>query len=142
MQNSPNSIGYVELSYAVANKIPFTNLVNKAGKTVTASADSLAAAMSDFPNFSDKMTNIIVDGAGANSWPISGYTYIILNTTSMKDCAKAQKLLEFLHWALTDAGAAKRAADLGYSVLPAAVQTQVVAKLGAVTCNGNAVLEK
>jgi phosphate transport system substrate-binding protein len=142
VQNSPNSIGYVELSYAVANKIPFADMINKAGKTVTASADSLAAAMADFPNFSDKLTNIIVDGTGENSWPISGYTYIILHTTGMKDCAKAQKLLEFLHWALTDAGAAKRAADLGYSVLPAAVQAQVVAKLGAVTCNGNAVLEK
>jgi phosphate transport system substrate-binding protein len=142
VQNTPNSIGYVELSYAVANKIPFANMINKAGKTVTASADSLASAMSDFPNFSDKLTNIIVDGAGENSWPISGYTYIILHTTGMKDCAKAQKLLEFLHWALTDTGAAKRAADLGYSVLPASVQAQVLAKLGAVTCNGNAVLEK
>jgi phosphate transport system substrate-binding protein len=142
VQNSPNSIGYVELSYAVANKIPFANMVNKVSKTVTASAGSLASAMSDFPNFSDKLTNIIVDGAGENSWPISGYTYIILHTTSLKECAKAQKLLEFLHWALTDPGAAKRAADLGYSVLPASVQTQVLVKLGEMTCNGNALLEK
>ena len=52
---------------------------------------------------------------------------------------KAQKLVEFLKWALTDAGAAKRAADLGYSVLPDAVRTQVLAKLSAVTCNGTPV---
>ena len=89
--------------------------------------------------FTDKLTNTIVDGPGANSWPIAGYTYIILHTTSMTDCTKAQKLVEFLKWALTDAGAAKRAADLGYSVLPDAVRTQVLAKLSAVTCNGTPV---
>jgi phosphate transport system substrate-binding protein len=140
VQNTPNSIGYVELSYAVANKITFSKMINKAGTTVTADADTLASAMADFPDFNDRLTNIIVDGAGANSWPISGYTYIVLHTTSMQDCLKAQKLLEFLHWSLTDAGAAKRAADLGYSVLPANVQTTVLAKLSAVTCQGNQVM--
>lgn len=140
VQNTPNSIGYVELSFAVANKIAFAQMINKAGTTVTANADTLASSMADYPNFSDKLTNIIVDGPGANSWPISGYTYIILHTTSMQDCVKAEKLLEFLNWALTDAGAAKRAADLGYSVLPSAVQTTVLAKLGEVTCQGNPVM--
>lgn len=140
VQNTPNSIGYVELSYAIANKIAFAKLVNKAGSTVTANAESLASAMSDFANtFTDKLTNIIVDGPGAKSWPIAGYTYIVLHTTSMSDCTKAQKLVQFLKWSLTDAGAAKRAADLGYSVLPAAVQSQVLAKLGQVTCNGTPV---
>jgi len=141
VQNTPNSIGYVELSYAIANKIPFASLVNKAGNTVVANADSLASAMNDFANsFTDKLTNTIVDGPGANSWPIAGYTYIILHTTSMTDCVKAQKLLAFLRWALTDAGAAKRAADLGYSVLPDAVRSQVLTKLGTVTCNAAPVL--
>jgi phosphate transport system substrate-binding protein len=140
VQNTPNSIGYVELSFALANKITYANMMNKAGTKVTANADSLVSAMNDFANtFTDKLTNTIVDGPGANSWPIAGYTYIILHTTSMIDCAKAQKLVEFLKWDLTDAGAAKRAADLGYSVLPDAVNTQVLAKLGAVSCNGTPV---
>ncbi len=64
------------------------------------------------------------------SWPISGYTYIILHTTSMKDCLKAQKLLDFLNWALTDPAAAKRAGDLGYSVLPDAVRTPGAGQAG------------
>ena len=137
VQNTPNSIGYVELSYAIANKITFANMINKAGQPVTANADSLLSAMNDFANtFTDKLTNTIVDGPGANSWPIAGYTYIILHTTSMTDCTKAQKLVQFLNWSLTDAGAAKRAADLGYSVLPDAVRTQVLTKLSTVTCNG------
>jgi len=142
VQNTPNSIGYVELSYAIANKIPFAQMVNKAGKTVTADADSLASAMADFANsFTDKLTTNIVDGGSDASWPIAGYTYIVLHTTSMQDCLKAQKLLEYMKWTLTDAGAAKRAAELGYAVLPDAVRTQVLAKLGEVTCSGQPVLK-
>ena len=142
VQNTPNSIGYVELSYAVSNKITFAKMINKAGKTVEANADSLASAMNDFAgSFSEQLTTNIVDGDGENSWPIAGYTYIILHTNSMTDCVKAEKLLGFIKWALTDAGAAQRAAELGYSVLPDPVRDMVLAKLGEVTCNGNPVLK-
>ncbi|NMC12981.1 MAG: phosphate ABC transporter substrate-binding protein PstS, partial [Chloroflexi bacterium] len=142
VQNTPNSIGYVELSYAVSNKIAFAKMVNKAGKTVEANADSLASAMNDFSgSFSEQLTTNIVDGEGDNSWPIAGYTYIILHTESMPDCVKAEKLLGFLKWALTDPGAAKRAAELGYSVLPNSVRDMVLVKLSEVTCNGSPVLK-
>jgi phosphate transport system substrate-binding protein len=142
VQNTPNSIGYVELSYAIANKITFAQMVNQAGNTVTADADTLQSAMADFAgSFTDKLTTNIVDGEGANSWPIAGYTYLVLHTQSMEDCLKAQKLLEYVHWTLTDAGAAKRAADLGYAVLPESVQKLVLEKLGEVTCNGNPVMQ-
>jgi len=50
-------------------------------------------------------------------------------------------MLEYIKWTLTDAGAAKVASDLGYSVLPADIQTLVLAKLAQVTCNGNPVLK-
>jgi phosphate transport system substrate-binding protein len=141
--STPNSIGYVELSYALSNKMAFASMVNKAGKTVVANADSLAAAMNDFANaFSDKLTVTIVDAPGDASWPIAGYTYLILHTQNMTDCLKAQKLLEYINWTLTDASAAKRAGELGYAVLPAAVRDQVIAKLGEVTCNGQPVLKK
>jgi len=143
VQNTPNSIGYVELSYAVANKMAYASFVNKAGKTVVANAESLTAAMADFANtFTPTLTNIIVNGSGEKSWPISGYTYIILHTTTMQDCLKAQKLLEFLNWALTDTAAAGRAAELGYAVLPEMVRTQVLTKLGEVTCSGKLVFPK
>jgi phosphate transport system substrate-binding protein len=143
VQNTPNSLGYVELNYAVANSIAFTQLINKAGTTVTANAESLLSAMNDFADkFSDKLTNTIVDGPGAKSWPISGYTYYVLHTTSMTDCVKAQKLLGYITWTLTDASAAKKAADLGYAVLPDAIRKQVTDKLAQVTCKGAPVLTK
>jgi phosphate transport system substrate-binding protein len=141
--NTPNSIGYVELNYAIANNIAYSQIVNKAGQTVTANGESLASAMNDFADkFTDKLTNVIVDGAGAKSWPISGYTYYVLHMTSMSDCTKAQKLLEYIQWTLTDAGAAKTANKLGYAVLPADVQKAVIAKLGEVQCSGKPVLTK
>jgi len=141
--NTKNSIGYVELSYALANKIAFAQMVNASGQTVKADADSLASAIADFSSaFTDKLTTDIVNGSGAGSWPIAGYTYIILHMNSMEDCLKAQKVVEYLKWALTDPAAAGRAADLGYTVLPSAVQEKVLAKLAEVTCNGQPVLTK
>jgi phosphate transport system substrate-binding protein len=134
---TPNSIGYVELSYALSNSMSFAQLVNQAGKTVTANGDAVKAAMTEFANaFTDKLTAIIVDGKSDGAWPISGYTYIILHTTSMQDCTKAQKIIDFLKWAQTDPIAQKAATTLGYSVLPDAVRTNVLAKLAQVTCNG------
>jgi phosphate transport system substrate-binding protein len=138
---TPNSIGYVELSYALSNSMAYVSMINKAGKTVVANADSLNAAMIDFANtFSAKLTATIVDAPGAGSWPIAGYTYLILHTQNMPDCVKAQKILEFIHWALTDPSAAQQASKLGYSTLPTAVRDSVLAKLGAVTCKGNPVV--
>jgi ABC-type phosphate transport system substrate-binding protein len=116
-------------------------MINKSGKTVVANADSLNSAMTDFANaFTDKLTATIVDAPGAGSWPIAGYTYLILHTQNMPDCVKAQKILEFIHWALTDPSAAQQASKLGYSTLPTAVRDSVLAKLGAVTCKGNPVV--
>ena len=139
--NTPNSIGYVELAYAISNSMSYASMINKAGQMVMANAASLNSAMSDFANgFTDKLTATIVDAPGTGSWPIAGYTYIVLHTQSMTDCVKAQKILEFIRWALTDPAASQQASNLGYSVLPAAVRDTVIAKLGAVTCKGNPVL--
>jgi phosphate transport system substrate-binding protein len=142
VQNTANSIGYVELSYAISNNIPFASMVNKAGKQVTANGASVQSAMNDFATtFTPQLTNTIVNAPGDGSWPITGYTYMILHTSSMTDCTKAQKLLEYIKWTLTDAGAAQVATKLGYSVLPAAAQQMVLAKLAEVTCSGSPVLK-
>ncbi|HUH98261.1 MAG TPA: phosphate ABC transporter substrate-binding protein PstS [Anaerolineales bacterium] len=141
VQNTPESIGYVEYAYAVSNKLPFAQMVNKAGKTVTATPDSTASAMNDFANsFTPQLTNTIVNGSGDASWPIAGYTYIIIHQTSMTDCVKASKLVEYINWILTNPVATSRAKALGYVPLPAAVQQLALAKLGQVTCSGQPVM--
>ncbi len=142
VQNTPYSLGYVELSYAVANKITFADMVNRAGKKVTANAETLAAAMADYGDkFDDKLTvDSISNGGGDKSWPISTYTYLIVYRDMAADktagCTKPQKLLDYVYWTLTDAGAAKRATDLGYAVLPDTVRAKVFAALAKVTCDG------
>jgi phosphate transport system substrate-binding protein len=141
--NTKNSIGYVELSYAIANNISYVRMINKAGKTIDANGESIAAAVNDFAaKFTDKLTNTLVDAPGEKSWPIAGYTYIILHTQNAKDCTVAAKTLDFLKWAITDASAAKRAADLGYSVLTPDVQKLVLGKMAEVTCSGKPVMSK
>jgi phosphate transport system substrate-binding protein len=140
VQNTPDSIGYVEYSYATSNKLPFAQMVNQAGKTVTASPDSVTSDMNDFANaFTPQLTAIIVNGTGDASWPIAGYTYTIIHLTSMTDCTKAQKLVAFINWFLTDPGAIQQATSLGFVPLPDSVKQQVLARLGQVTCNGQPV---
>ena len=137
--NTPNSIGYVEIAYAISNSMTYAQMVNKAGKTVSANGTSINADMADFGTIFDnnpKMIAYIPDGVGDGSWPITGYTYLILHTTSMKDCTKAQAIVDFMKWAQTDPTAQAAAVKLGYSVLPAAVSAKVLTLLGQVTCNG------
>ena len=142
VQATPYSIGYVELSYAKQNSIPFFDMVNAAGSTVTANAESLASAMADFGDkFDDKLTiSAISNGAGAKSWPISGYTYMIVPMNVKPEgafgCAKAQKLLDYIYWFNTNVDAGNQAGALGYAVLPDAVRAKVFDTLGKVQCDG------
>lgn len=138
--NTPNSIGYVELSYAKSNNLSFASLVNQAGKTIVPGNDGVQAAMAE-GTFDEKLNATIVDGKSDGAYPIAGYTYLILHTTSMTDCVKAQKTLEFYKWALTDATAISRASALGYTPLPETVRTSVLAKMAEVSCNGTPVLK-
>ena len=59
----------------------------------------------------------------------------------MQECQKAKAILEFMQWALTDPGAAKRASDLGYATLPPDVQKVVLTRLSQVTCQGKPVMQ-
>ncbi len=140
VQNTTNSIGYVELAYAKSNNIKFAKLINKAGNTVIADAPSIASAMSDFAGgFDARLNATIVDGIGSGSWPIVGYTYLIIRMETMKDITKAQKVVEYVKWTLIDPRATKIAADLGYATLPQAILEKVLAKLAQVKVNGELV---
>ncbi len=141
VQNTPYAIGYVEYSFASSNNLSFAQMVNKAGKTVTASPDSVSSAMNDFAtSFTPALTAVIVNGSGDGTWPITGYTYDIVHL-NQTDCVKAQKMLEFFHWFLTDPNATKRATALGFVPLPDPVLTQVETALSKVTCNGQQVMD-
>jgi phosphate transport system substrate-binding protein len=130
------SIGYVELAYAKQNNLPFGAVQNKAGEYVTATPEAVQAAMADFgTNLGDKLALSIANAPGKASWPISTYTYLLVYM-DQTNCGNATKVISFVKWALSDG--TKFATELLYVPLPDAVKTQVLTKLGKVTCNGKA----
>ena len=139
VKQTAGAIGYVELAYGVNNKIPFTKLVNAAGKTVEASPASTTAAMKGV-QFSERLTANIVNSSDAEAWPISGFTYVVLNK-DYADCAKAEKLLKWVDWTLTNKDAQDHATKLLYAVLPADAVSKAEAALKQITCKGTVVLK-
>ncbi len=133
LQND-GAIGYVELAYAVQNKLPIGQMLNAAGKTVEASVASTQSALADFGGeMPDTLARSIVNAPGAGSWPIAGYTYLLV-FMDQSDCTKAQKLTGFIRWALSDGS--KFAADLLYVPLPDSVRSLVLARVAKITCQG------
>jgi phosphate transport system substrate-binding protein len=119
VKQTPGSIGYVELIYAIQNKIAFGAVQNANGEFVKASipavtAAAAAAAKSMPPDFRVSITN----APGAGVYPISSFTWLLLYENP-KDKAQSKAMVEFMKWALTDGQ--KMATDLGYAPLPAEV---------------------
>jgi phosphate transport system substrate-binding protein len=119
------AIGYVEYAYAKQNKLTFTKLINKAGKSVAPNAAAFAAAAAaasadwaEMPGFGI----ILTDEPGNASWPIAGATFILI-PKKPGDPAAATAALKFFSWAYAHGG--QMAADLDYVPLPAAVVAAV-----------------
>ncbi|MGO8953652.1 MAG: phosphate ABC transporter substrate-binding protein PstS [Rhodomicrobium sp.] len=123
VQQAKNSIGYVETAYAKQNKLTTTKMVNKDGNAVEANGETVqaAAANADWEH-SDGFYLIITDQPGANSWPISASTFILM-PKQVADAAAAGEALKFFAWAYANGD--KAASDLEYVAMPANVKTLV-----------------
>jgi phosphate transport system substrate-binding protein len=138
VKQTPYSIGYVELIYAVSNQLPYAAVKNKAGQLVTPSLESVtAAAAGAAANMPDDFRVSITDAPGAEAYPISGMTWLLVYQ-KQKDAEKGAKLVKFLDWMLTEGQ--KSAPDLHYAPLPAAVATKVRASLAKITDAGGKAL--
>ena len=127
---TPGSIGYVELIYALQNKISYGTVQNMAGEFTRASVASVtasaAAAVKQMPaDFRVSITN--AEGPGV--YPVSSFTWLLLYE-SPKDKAQSKIMVDFVKWALTDGQ--KFCADLGYAPLPAAVVQMEMASLAKI----------
>jgi phosphate transport system substrate-binding protein len=120
-----NAIGYVELSYALQNKMTYTQMQNVAGKFVLPSAESFAAAAAsaDWTNATD-FSLVITNAPGDASWPITATNFILMHAQP-KDAARAQAAREFFAWAY--ANGKTQASALDYVPLPEALVEQVKA---------------
>jgi phosphate transport system substrate-binding protein len=123
VRQAPNSIGYVELIYAIQNKMEFGAVRNSAGKFVQASTDGVtAAAAGAAKNMPSDYRISITNAPGPDSYPISSFTWLLIPTHSA-DPTKAKVLADFMGWML-DHGQSEAAA-LSYAPLPKQVQDMV-----------------
>jgi phosphate transport system substrate-binding protein len=114
-----NAIGYVEYAYAKQNKLAYTALVNKAGKTVqpTTAAFQAAASNADWAHAPGYYL-ILTDQPGETSWPIVASTFILMHKDST-DKASSQEAIKFFKWSFENGG--KMAEELDYIPMPDAV---------------------
>lgn len=117
VKQTEGAIGYVELIYAVANKLPYAQVRNAAGTFVEPSLASVtsAAASAKFDKNTDFRVSI-TNAPGKDSYPISSFTWLLVRP-KMKDAAKAKALHEFLAWMITPE-AQDMASQLQYAPLP------------------------
>jgi phosphate transport system substrate-binding protein len=116
------SIGYIELIYAVQNKIAYGTVKNAAGEFMKASLDSVTAAAASVKNMPADFRVSITNPPGKDAYPISSFTWLLIPAQS-KDAAKGKIIADFLNWMVDDGQ--KMTAELTYAPLPPSVATKV-----------------
>ena len=134
VKQTQGSIGYVELAYAVQNKLPYGLLKNKAGNFVDANFNTVTeAAAGAVKHMPDDLRAIITDSDGKNAYPIAGFTWLLIYK-DMKDATKAAALVKFLKWAMEKGES--YASGLYYAPLPKQVVKLCEKKFATITSNG------
>ena len=127
VQQTPGAIGYVELIYALNNKIPYAQLQNKAGNWVDASlAGVTAAAASSAGNMPADFRVSITNAPGPDAYPISSFTWLLVYQKQTNK-EVGEQIKKFLGWALTEGQ--KYAPELKYAPLPAEVVQKETAQI-------------
>jgi phosphate transport system substrate-binding protein len=128
VRNSPYSFGYVELIYALQNKMSFGDVKNPAGKFVKASPETVsAAAAGAAKNMPNDFRVSITNAPGADSYPVSSFTWLLIPLKSA-DPKKGEILRDFLKWMLEHGES--EATGLAYAPLPAPVVAKVNGAIG------------
>ncbi len=138
VKQTPNSIGYVELNYAISNKLSYADIKNKAGKFIAPTLDSTTAAAAK-ATLPDDYRVSITDADGDDAYPISTFTYILLYKSS-GSCAQQRPIVNFMWWVMHDASAAQTAKELNYAPLPESTVAKVESTLKSLTCEGKPTL--
>jgi phosphate transport system substrate-binding protein len=146
VKQTPYSIGYVEYGYAIANGLPVAQVKNKAGNFVAPLSANVSAAAAGV-TLPDDMRIKIVNADGADAYPISGFTWLLVRQ-NQTDAAKATAITRLLWWAthdgqqittdaasITDSSNPLFAAS-GYAPLPAPAIAKAEALIKSITVNG------
>lgn len=126
VRQMPGAIGYVELIYAVQNKIPYGSVRNVAGAFVKASLESVTAAAASVKSMPADFRVSITNAPGKDAYPISSFTWLLIPAQS-RDAARGKILADFLNWMVDDGQ--KMTAALTYAPLPENVAQKVKAEI-------------
>jgi phosphate transport system substrate-binding protein len=134
IKQQPNTIGYVELAYATQNKLPVALIKNASGNFVEPTIDNVtAAAAGSAASTPDDLRVSITNASGANAYPISSYTYILVYK-DLADATKGKAVVDYLWWGIHDGEAFAK--DLQYAPLPAEIVKRAEAKINSITSGG------
>jgi phosphate transport system substrate-binding protein len=138
VKNAPGSLGYVELAYAITNKLPAAKIKNRAGKfvepTIESTTAAAAGAAKSMPSdFRVSLTN----APGDTAYPIASFTWLLVYKDQGNE-VKGKNLVKFLWWAIHDGQ--KYPSTLLYAPLPAPVVKEIEAKIKQITYSGKPLL--
>src|SRR5439155_106439 len=136
VKQTPGAIGYVELGYAMINKLPAGAVQNRSGKFVTPALESITEAAAGAMRAMDPSTDFrvsITNPDGDKAYPIASFTWFLLRK-EYDDAAKAGALVKFVWWAETEGQA--KAESLGYAPLPKQLQPWIETRLKTITAGG------
>ncbi len=128
IKDTPGAIGYVELIYALQQKLTYAELKNADGQYVKASPQSVTAALAT-AKIPDDFRFSMVNAPGKTSYPICGATWLLVYE-DQADADKGKKLVAFLKWALSNGE--KLAPTLAYAPLPETVQKDVLKRIDSI----------
>jgi len=128
VKQTPGALGYVELIYAIQNKMPYADIKNSAGEFLKPTLESVTAAMAT-ANIPEDFRFSMTNAPGKDSYPIAGATWLLVYE-QQKDPAKGRKLVEFLKWALTKGE--EMAKDLHYAPPPTQLRDRVLKRVSEI----------
>lgn len=134
VKQTPNTIGYVELTFARANNLPAALVKNSAGTFVEPNPDTVtSAAAGVLANAPEDLRMQVTNAGGTDAYPIAGMVYALVYK-DQKDATTGKALIDFLWWATHEGQAFTK--DLHYSPLPADLVQRVETRLKMVTSDG------
>ena len=140
VKQTPGGVGYVELIYALQNKMGYANVVNKKGKTITPSIESVTAAGK--VKLPDDSKIFLTDSDAPDGYPISGFTWVIIykeQNYNGRSLDRATKLLNLLWWNIHDGQ--QYAEPLHYAPLSKEALKVAEKILKSATYNGKPILK-
>ncbi len=134
VKQNPNSIGYVELTFAKANNLPAALIKNKAGQFIEPGSESVSkAAAGAVANMPEDLRFELTNSDGEGAYPISGMVFVLVYK-NQEDPKKGKALVDFLWW-ITHEGT-EYVVDLHYAPLPKELVTKVEQKIGSIASGG------